>query len=382
MSRRVFFIIQGEGRGHMTQALAMKELLEKNGMVVCGAVVGSNKRREVPSFFTDKMGGINVTLLPSPNFAKWRNRGINLTGTAWQTILNFKNYRRSVRLLDTLISTAQPDLIINFYEPLSALWKIRFRRKIPVVSIAHQYLMLHHRFTHPKGHFLDKLILNSYTKFTASGSTVKLGLSFYPMSDDVSRNVYAVPPLLRREVSQLHPHKGGHYLVYMVNAGYLPDVVKWHEQNRETLLHVFTDRNQASETDILHENLHVHRLSDVKFLKLMSTCSGLITTAGFESVCEAMYLGKPVYMIPVEYHFEQFCNSRDAHKAGAGMYSNQYDIGRFMKWLPGFTSRSAEFREWADRAEPIIGSHLNRVLLANATETTVPPLMPGTAGTV
>jgi hypothetical protein len=64
------------------------------------------------------------------------------------------------------------------------------------------------------------------------------------------------------------------------------------------------------------------------------------------------------------------------------MYSNQYDIGRFMKWLPGFTSRSAEFREWADRAEPIIGSHLNRVLLANATETTVPPLMPGTAGAV
>lgn len=39
----------------------------------------------------------------------------------------------------------------------------------------------------------------------------------------------------------------------------------------------------------------------------MQGCSGYVTTAGFESVCEAMYLGKPVMMIPT--HVEQEINA-------------------------------------------------------------------------
>ncbi|MCU0434380.1 MAG: glycosyl transferase [Bacteroidia bacterium] len=359
---RVFFLIQGEGRGHLTQALAMQELLRGKGIEVCGAVVGSNKHREVPEFFKQRMSPVNVTLLPSPNFVKWKNRGINLSGTAWQTITHLRRYRRSVKLLDTLIKSTQPDLIINFYEPLSALWKFIYRGKVPVVSIAHQYIMLHKRFTHPKGHWLDRQVLNGYTKFTAFRSSALLGLSFYPMSDDASKKLYTVPPLLRPEVMNQHPSRGNHFLVYMVNAGYLPDVVKWHEHHKGLEFHVFTDRRQEQETEMIHENLYVHKLSDVKFLRYMSTCSGLITTAGFESVCEAMYLGKPVFMIPVEYHFEQFCNSRDAHKAGAGIYSTKYDIDRFMKWLPSYTSRSGEFKEWASQADHLIGNHILRIL--------------------
>ena len=48
----------------------------------------------------------------------------------------------------------------------------------------------------------------------------------------------------------------------------------------------------------VRENLVFHQLDDVAFLDAMSRCRGLMCTAGFESVCEAMYLGKPVYMMP------------------------------------------------------------------------------------
>ena len=50
----------------------------------------------------------------------------------------------------------------------------------------------------------------------------------------------------------------------------------------------------------------------------MADCSAMASTAGFESVCEAMCLGKPVMMVPVEGHFEQYCNARDAPSGCSG----------------------------------------------------------------
>lgn len=64
----------------------------------------------------------------------------------------------------------------------------------------------------------------------------------------------------------------------------------------------------------IHENLFFHKLSDTKFLQYMAGCNGLISSAGFESICEAFYLDKPVLMVPVKGHFEQLSNGHDAQK--------------------------------------------------------------------
>ena len=44
----------------------------------------------------------------------------------------------------------------------------------------------------------------------------------------------------------------------------------------------------------MDETLSFHQLDDVKFLNYMAGCRAYASTAGFESICEAMYLGKPV----------------------------------------------------------------------------------------
>lgn len=56
----------------------------------------------------------------------------------------------------------------------------------------------------------------------------------------------------------------------------------------------------------------------------MAGCKAYASTAGFESICEAMYLGKPVLMVPA--HIEQDCNAYDAMKAGAGIISDSFDL--------------------------------------------------------
>ena len=48
---RYVFIVQGEGRGHLTQAISMERLLRENGHEVAAVLVGKSPARRLPAFF-------------------------------------------------------------------------------------------------------------------------------------------------------------------------------------------------------------------------------------------------------------------------------------------------------------------------------------------
>jgi UDP-N-acetylglucosamine:LPS N-acetylglucosamine transferase len=110
------------------------------------------------------------------------------------------------------------------------------------------------------------------------------------------------------------------------------------------------------------ENLYFHKLDDTKFLNLMAGAKGLVSTAGFESVCEAMYLGKPVFMVPVEGHFEQFCNARDAHKAGAGIFDTFFNLDVFVDYVGTCKSDPLPFRTWLKDSKTMFLEEIHQTL--------------------
>lgn len=364
MKTRILFVVQGEGRGHMTQAITMKQMLEENGYKICGVLVGSSARRKVPAFFHEQFAGIPVVQMQSPNFVTKNNRGIHIGATAWQNLFRVRKYFRSVKLLRNKIDEWSADLIINFYEPIVGLYTsvTRSRNRLPVIAIAHQYLGSHPDFRFPEGHKTDRFILEKYTAFTAKRADRLLGLSFYPPKTLPEKNVFAVPPLIRRQAKQQEVSDQQYFLCYLVNAGYRDDIEKWHRQHPEIVLHVFTDMNSGKQMIEVHPNLFFHQLSDTLFLEKMANCSGLISSAGFESICEAFWLGKPVFMVPVEGHFEQLCNAHDAFRAGVGIFDTKFVIDKFLDWLPSYQSKSESFREWEAEASRIILFHIREVL--------------------
>ena len=48
---KILFIVQGEGRGHLTQAISMEKLLRSNGHEVVEVLVGKSESRRLPGFF-------------------------------------------------------------------------------------------------------------------------------------------------------------------------------------------------------------------------------------------------------------------------------------------------------------------------------------------
>ena len=49
------FVVQGEGRGHLTQAISLGEMLRRHGHEVVEVLVGKCSNRELPASFVGKM---------------------------------------------------------------------------------------------------------------------------------------------------------------------------------------------------------------------------------------------------------------------------------------------------------------------------------------
>ncbi|RYU96579.1 glycosyltransferase family protein [Emticicia agri] len=347
---RFLLIVQGEGRGHLTQAIALTEILENNGHTVVGALVGTAHGKDVSSFFSENFRN-KIIPFASPYLAYCpKTKALDITKTITHTIFNLRGYLSSLKKIRLHTKELKPDIIINFYDVLGGIHQLLFRSKVPMVCIAHQYLLLHPNFHHPKNHWLDKLLVNTNTRITALGAAKKLALSFTPFADAKNQRIFAIPPLLRSDLSRLSTNAHNYLLAYVTQHSLAEQIMAWHDKNPGVEMHCFWDNPDYSDTYQYSPNLHFHKINGKKFLEMMQNCRGLVTTAGFESVCEAMYLGKPTFMIPVPKHYEQACNAIDASRAGAGISATSFDLTAFMNYLPSHKDISAEFKAWHSRS--------------------------------
>jgi uncharacterized protein (TIGR00661 family) len=330
--------VQGEGRGHFTQAIAIFDLLKKRGHTISCVIVGCSSRREIPEFFSSRIDAPLVSIL-SPNFATDRNnKSIRIFKTILRNTFEFRNFLRSLQIIRKLVQFHKPDAIVNFYEPLTGIYAAMYHPPCKIISIAHQNIYAHELFRFPKGSLLSKTALKLFTKITALHADLRFALSFYDLPDSNNKKLLICPPILRSEVYSLESTREDFLLLYLVNGGYIQDILDWHADNLQLKLHCFSDIKEIKDKYggewKVDETLTFHTLNGGKFLDLMSRCYGMVCTAGFETVCEAMYLNKPVMMIPVQGHYEQSCNARDAFKAGAGIYNETFRLNKFLDYIP------------------------------------------------
>ncbi|MDP4210430.1 MAG: glycosyltransferase family protein [Bacteroidota bacterium] len=348
---RFLFIVQGEGRGHMTQAISMRDILVRNGHEVLEVLVGKSRVREIPRFFFDKIE-VPVHTYESPNFAvSHNNKGIHVYQSILRNLFRLNVYFKSLAFINRKIKDLKPDVVINFYEMLGGFTWMFYRPKVKYICIGHQFLLLHPGFVFPSGRHFQIWMLNFLTRLTSFGADKQLALSFVSMPDLRKKKIFVVPPLLRNEVRELIPHNGNYILGYMLNAGYSEEIIRWHKTCPQQEAHFFWDKKDVPEDLEVEPNLWFHRINDVKFLQYMKDCKGYASTAGFESICEAMYLRKPVLMVPTAGHIEQRCNSVDGVRAGAGITSDAFDLDKLIDFIPTFNNADQTFVHWEQQAE-------------------------------
>jgi uncharacterized protein (TIGR00661 family) len=342
----------------MTQALAVRQMLCRSGHELVGAVIGTNGTRPVPPYVAQGLS-TDVIALPSPGFVLRHGRGVDMPGTVRRAVTGSFTWRSSIRALRRIVHDTRPDVILNFFEPLTALAQTSSGLAAPVVSVAHQHMIGHPAHRSSMAGWAGQKVLQLYGDIVA-GRSWKLALSLYPAHDLPDRRIMVSPPLLRRQIFDMRSTEGDFYLVYLLNHGYHEEIRRWHVRNPGTRLRCFYDRPGAPVVERVDANLTFHRLDGERFLQYMAQCRALVSTAGFESVSEAAWFGKPMLLVPVEGHAEQRWNARDAQQAGLACTTSRFDLD-----LLASVPRRVEngwFRDWVARAEATLGKVIDLAL--------------------
>ncbi len=362
--KTILIAVQGEGRGHMTQALTLYHLLKSEGREVCCVLVGGNPLRSQAEFLRKQLP-VPVVQVYSPFFVRRGDRGISVSATLAQVIWRIPDLFRSLRILHKLVQFHRPVLIIQCYEPLVALYRLTHAFPGKLLAIAHQYAFLHESFRFPKGHILSRWLLKKYTRFTSFGADCMLAISLYPMDSSRIKKLQIIPPIIRPELLEMHPEQQSYMLVYLVNPGYLKDIISWSVEHPEVEIHCFTDTSRlhirSGGSGLSGTGLTVHGLDAQLFLQYLKGCRVLVSTAGFETVCEAVYLGKCCMVVPVEGHFEQYSNALDASMIGV-VSSQWFDLDKAWNLIIEKVEPNDQFSDWVNSCPDFIRQIIRELL--------------------
>ena len=357
--KKVLFLVQGEGRGHLTQAIAMRQTLQDSGYEVVAVLVGGAVEKPIPTFFYDQIQA-PVEAFSSPNLVFNTEGKVDFKKTIVHHLPNTIHFAKSLKQINQAVKRYQSDLIVNFYEILGGLYNWLYRPPVPMVCVGHQYLFFHSDFPIPKKGYIDRFLVNFNSRITALRARKMLALSFDALRDQPSKQIYIVSPLLRKDIHSLVVSQKEYILIYLNHPALYGQILEWHLKHPEVPLHCFWSKSDALPVEKIDETLTLYRLDGAKFLEKLAGCKALVTTAGFESVCEAMYLDKPVMVVPI--HYEQICNATDTERVGAGVAAKHFDLSILMEYLPHHQSVGENFRQWCREGEQQWLAHLKSVI--------------------
>lgn len=344
---RIGIIIQGEGRGHQTQAISFIKIIKNTHHQVSCCLVSSEDGVTVPALLQSE--DLPVFPFRGPYLIYNRRTNDLMVGkTICKGIYNLFGYIRSIRFINAVMERSQVDLIINFYDVLGGFYNISMNsRGVPYVCIAHQYLMLHQDFSFPPGNIVSRWGVNLNSLLTSMGARMRLALSFDQWQDQRLWNLHVLPPLIRYDLLEEDDEmQASNIILCYVNVpGMIRRILDWHQcMEGSTELHVFMSQPMED-----RQGVFFHLLDRAAFLSKMKVCKYLICTAGFESVCEAHYLGKKCLLVPLPKHYEQEVNAYDAQRVEVGINASE-SIASAIEQLEKCQPNVGAYRSWVESA--------------------------------
>jgi len=328
------------GNGHQTQAIAVKQYLEKQGINVIYNLVGKPYKNNIPKYFTDEF---NIKQHHSFDFVFGKDGRVVL----WKTILKgiFKLPRLILSFINIckVIKKEKPDAIFNFYEPLVGLTSIFFPN-IKYVSFGHQYAMESAIYPDVKGYPIQKMFLGIINSVTSIKSKI-VALSYYEFKDDT---MIVSPPILRQESYVVSDKIEDFVLVYLMNEDMLPQLIDQAQLNPGIKIECFSKITRKHDVP---SNLKLFNLDGSLFQQRMKVCKAVVCSGGFETASESILQKKPLLMIPMPNHYEQHSNVHDAKINGFAEWCSVIDLSKIPK-------RQIGNDDWFNRIDEVI----NKVL--------------------
>lgn len=334
-------IIQGEGKGHFSQALAVMKMLEDQDYEVKRVYLSRSFFRPTPAYFYADCEAPLVTYY-SPNFIRSSDqKGIRVLLSILINLLLSPIYIFETIRIGVLMANDRSKSIYIFYDPVGAISARIFRNRAKRTIMSHHFYLMHPDFMHPHGMGRAMFWLNLMNRIMYRSANTVQALSFRKGKD--AGKIRIVPPVISAMIREENYQPGKRDLCYFLNHGFANEMIEFYRGHPELSADIFTDAKPSSD---IPENVKLHPPSRKKFLEAMLQCKRIISTAGFDLVAEAFYLGIPIFLIPSANHYEQYCNALDASRTGMAFQLEAISDLEEIEFEP---KSNKQYRGWVER---------------------------------
>ena len=336
---KILYGVVGEGMGHAVRSRVVLDHLTRSHdvqVVVSGRAYDYLKQRASEHLAVRKIWGYTI-VYEDNEVQKWRTLGRNLKGavTGWP-----ENVRAYVEIADRF----EPDVVISDFESWSYLFGMN--HLLPVLSVDNMQII--DRCTHA-----PEILEGLGTDFTLTKAIVKTKVAgaahyyittfFYPPVRKPDTTLH--PPILRPEILAAQPGSGEHLLVYQTSTSNtaLPEILA----KSGIECRIYGLRRDLKQ-DVREGTLLYRPFSETGFIDDLRTARGVVASAGFTLMGEAVYLHRPMLAIPVKKQLEQVLNARYLQAEGYGLAADEITsdaLGAFIERLPDFERKLAGYRQ-------------------------------------
>jgi uncharacterized protein (TIGR00661 family) len=327
---RVLYSCCGEGQGHSSRVHTVTHALVRLGHEV--KVLASNKAFEV---LRERLP--DVRKIPGFVFVYQNNR-VELLASFRENLPLLRQRGQIIRQILDLIESWQPHLAITDFEPF--LPRAAKLSGLRCISLDHQGVIPFARPSLPVSQWIPALAARTVVAQTGYQEEVRLATSFFYPPLPAATNVRFFPPILREKVLRITPRNDNYVVVYQTSTSFtrLPEMLK----RLPFRFKVFAYEREGEDG-----NISYFPRSDVRFIEEVGGASWVLTNGGYTLMSEALYLGKPVFSLPVAWQFEQWLNARYLQDLGYGVMCD--DLRQFEVKIQDFIGQIDRCREHISR---------------------------------
>ncbi|HJX06020.1 MAG TPA: glycosyltransferase family protein [Candidatus Nanoarchaeia archaeon] len=366
---RILYSLAQNGRGHASRGYEIIRRLAEQGNKVMAFTGGDTY--EPLEVALKGMPNVSLHRLPGFKCTYHKNGKIDYAKTFSKNVPTFMSSDIVIKKLKNIIDKYNFDFAISDFEPF--LPRAAKAKKLRFITIDNQHKLVFGKLSIKKirakyfpSYLVSMGVIQSAHPF---GSKCIIASVFKP---ELKRKkigktrIIVVGPLIRDEIEKEKKSvtKNNFVLIYVkpvLEKAIIP-LLKGVDAN--FVMYVAHPEKYRKTSRITYE---AH--SAEGFAKDMARCKAVISSAGEQLMSEAIYLGKPLFLMPEGGQFEQIFNGYCVKTAGFGDYKDiinveKDDIASFLKNLPAYESKIKKMKiiNSIDEVMNIIYSELKKGL--------------------
>jgi uncharacterized protein (TIGR00661 family) len=340
---RILYGVVGEGMGHATRSKVVCEHLVERGHEV-KIVVSGRAHGFLAKTFRDvvEIRGLTIRYVDN-RMDRGGTLGRNVVAAPGMLATNVSAYMRRV-------ASFRPHAVISDFD--SFAYFFAKRHGLPVMSIDNQQLISRCKL----GKFAKQGVKVDY-QMTKAFVRAKLPACdhyvittfFYPnVRPKYEKTTTLVPPILRKSIldAKKKARAGEHVLVYQTSTSDTKLVDELNAIEGARFI-VYGLRKNA-----IVGNCTLKDFSEEGFVEDLATSRAVVANGGLSLLGEAIYLGKPIFSVPVRNQYEQVLNARYLEELGWGLAADRIEarvLRLFLAETPKYAHRVAKHKQDGNR---------------------------------